>query len=111
MKKFFSTLMMFIVIMLLVSILTACNTVYRDRYTALEYDPTLLKSYDITPPPTNSVTYSTLEPDAKESLWIDYTLTLLEVNGKHNADKAGLRKADDEFKKKVEELNKKAVAK
>lgn len=107
MKKFL--ILFFICVFIL--FITGCDTMYRDRYTVMEYDQTLIKDYDVPAPPMASVTYSFLDWETKESLWADYTGSLLEVIGKHQADKAGLRKADEEFKKKIEELNKKAVSK
>lgn len=91
--------------------LTGCTTVYRDRYTVLEYDQTLTKDYDVPPPPLSAPAYSVMKCSDQESLWIDYTGDLLGIIGKNHADKAGLRKANEEFKKKIEELNKKAVSK
>lgn len=98
-----------ILILLFVFILVGCGTTeYRDRYTAIELDQSLTKDYDVPPPPSSAVTYSFMDWDQKESMWTDYTNNLIEVIGKHQADKAGLRKANSEYKIKVEELNKKA---
>lgn len=98
-------------LILLTFVLVGCTTVYRDRFTALELDQNATRTYDVDPPPTSSSDYANLLWQEKESLWVTYTSSLIEVIGKYQADKAGLVKADDEFKKKVEELNKKAVAK
>lgn len=103
------TAVAFAIIIAIVALFTGCGTVeYRDRYTSLPLDKQLLQDYTVQAPPSTAVTYSYLDFDQKESLWTDYTNSLLEVIGKYQADKAGLRKADEEFQKKIEELNKKA---
>ena len=108
-KTILRTAAAFLIIIAIVVVFTGCGTVeYRDRYTAMQVDQQLLQDYTVQAPPMTAVTYSYLDFDQKESLWVDYTNVLLEVIGKHQADKAGLRKSDEEFQKKIEELNKKA---
>lgn len=94
-------------LLLCVSLLTGCTATVKERVVALEYDPVLLKKYDVPPPPVVAEQYTAMPWTVKEDLWVSYTNSLLVVIGKNHADKEGLTKAQQEFNKKIEELNKK----
>jgi hypothetical protein len=80
----------------------------QEHYTAFVPDDALLQDYVVPQPPLASKDYSILTSDEKESFWTDYTNDLLQVIGKHMADKAGLRKAKSDFIEKTDKLNKEA---
>lgn len=94
-------------VFVLLYLLVGCQTTYRDRYTVMQYDNTLLTQYEVPPPPVAAIDYSKLLWSEKESLWIDYTGSLIGIIGKHQADKNGLKKAQSEFQLQIEQLNKK----
>lgn len=93
-----------------VTILSACQhqIVYRDRYSIMTPNDSLLQDYDVGAPPISAQTYAQLSNDEKESLWTQYTSDLLVVIKKHMADKAGLREAKKKSIEEVERLNKEA---
>lgn len=78
----------------------------QEHYSAFMPDDSLLQDYVVPEPPLSSKDYAILTSDEKETLWVDYTNDLLQIVGKHMADKAGLRKSKSDFIEKLDKLNK-----
>lgn len=95
-------------IFLIAFTMTSCSNtpVYRDRFTQMELDKSLVKKYQVAQPPMTSPTYSILDGDQKETVWVLYTADLLQTIGFYEADVDGLLKAEQAGLEKIKQLNK-----
>lgn len=72
--------------------LSACGTnPPQGKYAITTPNDNLLYSNPVPPPPMTPQDYSLASCNAKEAMWVGYSMDLLNVIGKEHADKEGLR--------------------